>query len=54
MAESAIYANEENLCECWKCELASKCNIKDKYQRLPRTVPGALGLCKKLHREATK
>ena len=42
------YKNEDKKCECWKCELADKCQYKDKYQRLPRTSPGALGLCKKL------
>lgn len=42
------YKNEDKNCECWKCELANKCPYKDKYLRLPRTVPGALGLCKKL------
>ena len=46
--EKLIYENTEKLCECWKCELSSTCKCKDKYQRLPRTVPGALGLCKKL------
>lgn len=42
------YKNEDRKCECWKCELSSTCPYKDKYQRLPRTAPGALGLCKKL------
>ena len=42
------YKNEDKKCECWKCELKDKCNFKDKYQRLPRTSSGALGLCKKL------
>lgn len=43
-----IYKNEDKRCECWKCELKDTCNYKDKYQRLPRTSPGALGLCPKL------
>jgi hypothetical protein len=43
-----IYKNEDKKCECWKCELKDKCCYKDKYQRLPRTSSGALGLCKKL------
>lgn len=42
------YKNEDKKCECWKCELKEKCPYKDKYQRLPRTSSGALGLCKKL------
>ena len=42
------YENKDKKCECWKCELEITCPYKDKYQRLPRTVPGALGLCKKL------
>lgn len=42
------YKNEDKKCECWKCELKDKCQYKDKYQRLPRTSSGALGLCKKL------
>jgi hypothetical protein len=46
--EDKIYKNEDQRCECWKCELASTCPYKDKYQRHPRTVRGALGLCKKL------
>lgn len=49
MAEiKEVYKNEDKKCECWKCELKDKCQYKDKYQRLPRTAPGALGLCKKL------
>ena len=36
-------------CECQKCEKATTCPYKDKYQRLPRDIaPGALGLCLKL------
>ena len=46
--EEIIYKNENKECDCSKCELQDTCNYKDKYQRLPRTVPGALGLCKKL------
>lgn len=43
------YKNEDKKCECWKCEVAEECNVKDKYQRLPRgRYSGALGLCKKL------
>ncbi len=42
------YKNEDKKCECWKCELKDTCQYRDKYQRLPRTNPGALGLCKKL------
>lgn len=42
------YDNKDKKCECNKCELKDKCPYKDKYQRLPRTNPGALGLCKKL------
>lgn len=42
------YKNEDKKCQCWKCELSKTCPYKDKYQRLPRTAPGALGLCKKL------
>ena len=42
------YENKDQKCECWKCELKDTCPYKDKYQRLPRTAPGALGLCKKL------
>lgn len=44
-----VYENEDKKCECWKCERGETCNYKDKYQRLPRTAPGALGLCPKLH-----
>lgn len=43
-----IYKNEDKRCECWKCEKSTTCNYKDRYQRLPRTSPGALGLCPKL------
>lgn len=43
-----IYENKDGECECWKCERQKACPYKDKYQRLPRTVPGALGLCPKL------
>lgn len=43
-----IYKNEDKKCECWKCEKKTTCVYKDKYQRLPRTEPGALGLCPKL------
>lgn len=46
----AIYLNEDSKCECFKCELKDTCNYKDKYQRLPRTYPGALSLCLKLKR----
>lgn len=42
------YKNEDKKCECWKCEKKDTCQYRDKYQRLPREVPGALGLCKKL------
>lgn len=43
-----VYENEDKKCECWKCELKDTCPYKDKYQRLPRTNRGALGLCPKL------
>lgn len=43
-----VYKNEDKKCECNKCELKSTCPYSGKYQRLPRTEPGALGLCKKL------
>ena len=43
-----VYKNEYGKCECWKCELQDTCPYKDKYQRLPRTSRGSLGLCKKL------
>jgi len=43
-----IYKNEDGKCECWKCEKQTTCPYKDKYQRHPTTVPGALGLCPKL------
>lgn len=42
-----IYKNEDKKCECWKCEIESICQYKDKYQRLPR-IQGGLGLCKKI------
>ncbi len=42
------YDNKDQKCECWKCEIKDTCPYKDKYQRMPRTTPGALGLCKKL------
>ncbi|MHC1749450.1 MAG: hypothetical protein AB9856_14355 [Cellulosilyticaceae bacterium] len=42
------YENKDKKCECWKCEKSGKCPHKDKYQRLPRTAAGALGLCPKL------
>lgn len=42
------YKNEEKKCECNKCELKETCVHKDSFARLPRTVKGALGLCKKL------
>lgn len=46
-----IYKNEDNKCECWKCELQDTCPYVDKYQRLPREeAEGALSLCKKLKR----
>ena len=36
----------KELCDCGKCEMADKCNYKDKYRRLPRELyRGALGLC---------
>ena len=39
----------KELCDCQKCEKATACPYKDKYQRLPReNAPGALGLCLKL------
>jgi hypothetical protein len=43
-----VYENEDKECECWKCEKEETCKYKDKYQRLSRTSPGALGLCPKL------
>ncbi len=48
------YKNEDKECECWKCELNTACPYRDKYQRLPRSVKGALGLCKKLSPEDRK
>lgn len=48
MANEKIYENKEQKCECWKCEKKETCGYRDKYQRLPRTAPGALGLCPKL------
>ena len=45
-----VYKNEDKECECWKCELKEDCICRDKYQRLPRTNKGALGLCPKLKR----
>ena len=48
MSEPIIYQNKDGKCECSKCELKDTCQYKDKYQRLPRTAPGALSLCKKL------
>lgn len=48
---SEIYSNKDRKCECWKCELKSNCQYADKFQRLPRTVHGALGLCKKLNKD---
>lgn len=42
------YENKDKKCECFQCEWKETCPYKDKYQRLPRTNPGALGLCKKL------
>lgn len=48
MEEKQIYKNEDQKCECWKCELQDTCVYQNKYQRLPRSTPGALGLCKKL------
>lgn len=50
--ETEVYQNEDNLCECWLCELRGRCQYRDKYQRLPRTNSGALGLCRKLNQEA--
>lgn len=44
----SIYANINGKCECWKCELKKTCQYVDKYQSLPETEPGALGLCKKI------
>lgn len=46
--EQQVYQNEDQKCECWKCELRNSCVYRDKYQRHPKSVPGALGLCKKL------
>lgn len=46
--ETKIYQNADKKCECWKCELKGSCHVRDKNQRLPRTVRGALGLCEKL------
>jgi hypothetical protein len=48
MKLSEIYENADRKCECGKCELKDTRKCRDKYQRLPRTTPGALGLCKKL------
>ena len=48
------YTNKDKKCECGKCELKGTCPYKDKYLRLPRTNPGALGLCKKLEREGDR
>lgn len=48
LEEKQIYKNEDQKCECWKCELQENCVYRDRYQRLPRSTPGALGLCKKL------
>ena len=42
------YKNEDRECECWKCELKNSCQYANRYQRLGRENPGALGLCKKL------
>lgn len=42
------YKNEEQKCECWKCELRSTCVYRERYQRHSRSVSKALGLCKKL------
>lgn len=44
---SYIYENKDGKCECGKCEKGN-CPYRDKYQRLPRTSSGALGLCPKL------
>lgn len=49
LEEKKIYKNEDRKCECWKCELQDTCVYRNKYQRLPRSTPGALGLCKKLN-----
>lgn len=46
-----IYENKDKKCECWKCEKKDTCQYKDKYQRLPRTAQGALGLCPKISKE---
>lgn len=43
-----IYENKNQKCECWKCEKSETCPYKDKFQRHPRSVSGALGLCPKL------
>jgi|GEM_PF-2120737 len=48
MINMTKYENKDKKCECWKCELEITCPYKDKYQRLPRSRSGALGLCKKL------
>ncbi len=41
------YKNEDQACECWKCEYAILCVHKDAFRRLPKTV-GGLGACPKL------
>lgn len=45
-----IYKNEDNLCDCRKCEKQDAYPYVGKYQRLPRTVSGALGLCPKINK----
>ena len=48
MGNVSFYENKDKKCECWKCELQGTCQYKDKFQRLPRSNRGSLGLCKKL------
>ena len=47
------YENENDKCECHKCELSFKCVYRDRFQRHSR-INGGLGLCPKLQKERYK
>ncbi|MCC2864891.1 hypothetical protein LK494_03020 [Anaerovorax odorimutans] len=44
-----IYKNEDGSCECEKCELSAKCEVRDDPLRLANpSNPKSTGLCPKL------
>ena len=45
-----IYTNTDSRCECWRCELQSRCLVESSYKRLPLEY-GGLGQCRKLKKD---